>query len=84
MMGLQGIVDCRLYGISRILRTAPCDIADVFGVCPQRLERLLTIRGWLRDGESIRECLERIYGNEFADIVEKAIDNPAFSTDTFE
>lgn len=79
-MGTEGLVDETTYGIARALRTSPCRIADVFGVCPQRLERLLVMRGWLRDGESIRECLERIYGRKFADMVEKAIDNPAFGT----
>lgn len=77
-MDRKGMVDDSLYGIARTLRTSPCQIADVFGICPQMLERLLTIRGWLRYGESIRECLERTYGKAFADKVEDAIDNPAF------
>lgn len=77
-MGMEGLVDDSLCGIARALRTSPCQIADVFGICPQRLERLLTIRGWLRYGESIRECIEREYGKAFADRVEDAIDNHAF------
>lgn len=57
-------------------------ICDVFltlqcgepSIDPEKIERLLKHRGYLKDGEeSIRECLERMYGKEIADLVESLI-----------
>lgn len=40
---------------------------------PQNLERLLCKRGEMVDDESIRDCLERRYGKEIADLAESLI-----------
>lgn len=67
----------------RALKTEPCKIADPFAlgilltwsVDPQKVEKLLESRGQrVRDGESIREAVERFYGADAAQAVELAID----------
>ena len=45
------------------LQTSPRVIADVFGLNPDFVERLLNRRGYFcRDGESTADMVSRIYG----------------------
>lgn len=44
------------------LSTAPCFIADIFGVSPMLVERLLRRRNHWKDNLSISENVERFYG----------------------
>ena len=48
--------------LATMMRTTPCMIADYCGANPIRIERLLRVRGQMRDGESINDAIIRNYG----------------------
>ena len=55
------------------LNTAPRMIADAFGANPIHLEKLLSARGQIREGESVADALARNYGKETADMFRRLI-----------
>lgn len=65
----------RMLALANSLHTAPCYIADCFGVSPALVERLLASRGqYCRDGEGIYDCVARHYGESAARECEACID----------
>lgn len=61
----------RLMAVAKALHASPCDIADVFGASPERIERLLLRRGQrCGEGESLRDCVARHYGERVADEID--------------
>lgn len=65
------VASARLMDAAKALHASPCDIADVFGASPERIERLLLRRGQrCGEGESLRECVARHYGERVADEID--------------
>lgn len=57
----------RLAALAKQMRTAPCKIADIFGVNPIFVEKLLASRGFrCKDGESLQQLVARVYGEHVA------------------
>jgi len=48
--------------------TVPGNIADMFGFSPASTEMLLRKRGQLRDGESVKDAVRRLYGRATAEL----------------
>ena len=60
-------INPRLSALAAQLNTAPCFIADDFGVNPFYIEKLLAKRGYrCADGEMLFELVSRIYGAKCA------------------
>ena len=64
--------------LGKRLHAAPMMFADVFGVNPELLEKLLVSRGQLRGEESIGDALQRHYGKAVAEECERLIDESPF------
>ena len=65
-------VNPRLLALADRMGTAPCKIADFFGINPIYIERLLAMRGHrCVDGEALCDLVSRIYG---ADCAKKMLD----------
>lgn len=54
--------------LAEIFRTAPCNIADAFGIQPAFVERLMARRGQyaLDGGESLIDAVRKWYGDKAA------------------
>lgn len=60
-------VNPRLLALADRMGTAPCKIADFFGINPFYIERLLAMRGHrCVDGETLCDLVSRIYGADCA------------------
>ena len=53
--------------------TVPGNIADMFGFSPASTEMLLRKRGQLRDGESVKDAVRRLYGRATAKLCDRLI-----------
>ena len=53
----------RVQRVAKALGTAPCNVADMFGLSPVLLERWLAKRGiFVREGDSLAGVLKRRFG----------------------
>lgn len=66
---------CKALGTSKMFLFDPLMSFALGYPCiyPEYIERFLAARGHLKDGESIRECLERVYGKDVAELAESLI-----------
>lgn len=53
--------------LAEALHAPPMYFADIFGVSPERLEKLLQMRGQYHEDESIYAVVQRTYGNRVAE-----------------
>ena len=62
------------------MNTSPGNIADMFGFSPASTEMLLRKRGQLRDGESVKDAVRRLYGRATAKLCDRLIGKSPFIT----
>ena len=68
-----------ISALARRMHTAPCYIADAFGVNPIFVEQLLAMRGHrCADGESLFDLVARVYGSDVAKEMDRLIEKEAW------
>lgn len=69
MMSIK--VDERIVAIAKALNASPAQIADMWGLSPVRIERLMVSRYQpIRDGETVLEAVKRYYGESVIRLIE--------------
>lgn len=74
----QLLVDEKLAAIIRelakVMNTAPCYVADMFGVSPERIERLMYDRGQYQPFGDVAliDAIRRHYGQHAADLCKES------------
>jgi len=58
------IIDPQFIRLAKLMNTSPSCVADVFGVSPTMVERLLKSRSQLEEELCLYECVEKYYGKE--------------------
>ena len=72
-------INPKIVGLAKIMRTAPAYIADVFGVNPLLIERLLAARGHCcAEGQSLKDLVDEVYGNDVGNLMVELVDEEVF------
>ena len=66
------------------LHAAPMFFADIFGVSPERLEKLLQRRGQYHEDESLYAVVQRTYGNRVAEELWRLVGESPFVSESKE
>jgi hypothetical protein len=65
------MVNDKIVAIAKKMNASPAEIADMWGLSPNRIEKLMRLRGQeIDEGESLRNALSRHYGWELVQMVE--------------
>lgn len=72
-------INQKFVELAKGLHAAPAYIADVFGVNPSFIERLLAARGHrCAEGQSLKELVDEVYGNGVGNLMVELIDEEVF------